>query len=352
MNRLPFLLLLFILFHSNLYSQRMIYDSLLVDFGHPKEPTLGVKIDTIIDERKENPKFLGVYESTKYLYVPVDRYIAIRKPLADEIGTLFQDDGNVLGRKLRLTITEFNLTTRSQFFSKKYLTHAMIAVSEVDSSGTCQSIGNLIYEEYAAPKGFRSGAKDGYSASIDVWKQHFSADLVKLSVCPCNDGFCGLQNLYYGSQSLKKNLMPSLEVSWWIDAWLVDGEIIFARPESSKRFFRKAFSLRYRNQPKFQSFEFNLSNDQLNFRLSDLLVTTLKSKLFLGINLWDEDEYKHRGFEDVFVLDYSLGQYILFNPFGKKGLTGGVGAKTSATYIYSEGFDIKPFLTVQMGVKF
>ncbi|HNV82060.1 MAG TPA: hypothetical protein PLO02_09990 [Tenuifilaceae bacterium] len=353
MHRLPFLLLLFTLFQSNLYSQRMIYDSLLVDFGHPKEPVNGIKIDTIIDERKENPKFLGVYESTKYLYVPVDRYIAIKKPLADEIGALFShDDGNALGRELKLTIKEFTLTARSQFFSKKYVTQAMIAVSEVDSSRTYQSIGNLIYEEYAAPKGFKSGAKEGYSASIDVWKQHFSADLVKLSVCPGNDGFCGLPNLYLGSQSLKKNLMPSLEVSWWIDAWLVDGEIIFARPESSKRFFRKAFSLRYRNQPKFQSFEFNFSNDQLNFRLSDLLVTTLKSKLFLGINLWDENEYKHRGFEDIFVLDYSLGQYILINPFGKKGLTGGIGAMASATYVYSEGFDIKPFLTVQMGVKF
>ena len=62
MHRLPFLLLLFTLFQSNLYSQRMIYDSLLVDFGHPKEPVNGIKIDTIIDERKENPKFLGVYE--------------------------------------------------------------------------------------------------------------------------------------------------------------------------------------------------------------------------------------------------------------------------------------------------
>jgi hypothetical protein len=330
----------------------MIYDSLTINFGTPRVPAYGVNIDTIVDARGINSLFIGVHETTKYLYIPVDRYVAISKPLPQELKGIFSiadDDFQV--DKYKLLINEFDVSIRKQFFTKKYIAHVNITLFSINKKGDHEKLGYLLYETTSSPKGFMPDAKMGYEVVLDSWKERFVADMVKLSACPQADINCRLPNLINESQSLRKNLLINIETAIWHDAWLTDGEIIFSRPESQSRFYRNAFCIRYRNEEKFQSYESSLANDQLNFRLSNNFVFTIKSKLFLGINLWSDTEYQDRGFEDVLLLDYSLGQYLLINPYYRKGITGGVGIMGSATYIYSEGFSLKPFLTLQLGIK-
>ncbi len=330
----------------------MIYDSLTISFGTPRVPVYGVKIDTIIDARNINPIFIGVHEATRYLYIPVDRYVAISKPLAIELKEFFSlADYDFKVDEFKLLINEFDVGTQKQFFSKKYITLVDISVLSRNEKGDYEKLGHLIYEIATSPKGFMPDPKMGYDVVLDSWKDRFAADMIKLSSCPQSEYNCRLPNLINESQSLKKNLLVNLETALWLDTWLVDGEIIFSRPESQSRFYRHAFCIRYRNEEKFQSYESSLANDQLNFRLSEHFVFTIKSKLFLGINLWSDTEYQDRGFEDVLLLDYSLGQYFLFNHYYRKGITGGIGVMGSATYIYSEGFSVKPFLTLQLGIK-
>jgi len=286
------------------------------------------------------------------MVIPVDRYVVLENPLSCEIMKMFVSDDELPdGNVLRLQINEFDVFSRKQMFRTKYVTHANISLLSKSEDGSCHHDGNLLYETTASPGGFMAKPKQGYQAVLDRWKEQFAGDMIQVSSCIQTGSVCQVQNLIGKSRSLRNNLIVNMETSIWHDSWLADGEIIFSRPESQRRFFRKAYGIRYRREHKLQSLEYSISNDQFNFRISDNFLLVLKSKLFFGFNLWTNEEFRGRGFEDIFLLDYSLGPGILFNPYYKRGITFGTGLTGSATFIYSEGFSVKPYITIQLGIK-
>jgi len=342
----------FISLTGNLLGQRLIYDSLVVGFGSPGRPVHGIHIDTVTDVRKIDPAVIGVNEIKRYLVIPVDRYVLLENPLSYEIMRMFVSDDKLAdGNVLRLKIDEFDVFPRKQMFRTKYVTHINISLFSKSEDGSFHHEGHLLYETTALTGGFMAKPKQGYQAVLDRWKEQFAGDMIQVSSCIQAGSVCGLSNLVDESCSFRNNLIVSTEASLWYDSWLVDGEIIFSRPESQKRFYRKAYCIRYRREHEFQSLEYSISNDQFNFRISDHFLLVVKSKLFFGFNLWTGEEYRERGFEDIFLLDYSLGPGILFNPYYKRGITFGTGLAGSITFIYSEGFSVKPYMTLQLGIK-
>jgi hypothetical protein len=352
MSRYLFTTIIFIVFTGSLWGQRLIYDSLAVEFGSPGRPVHCINIDTVTDDRKTNPAIIGVNEINRYMVIPVDRYVVLENTLSHEIMRMFvSDDKSRGGNVLRLEINEFDVFARKQMFRKKYVTYANISLLSKSKDGNFHHEGNLLYETTASPGGFMAKPKQGYQAVLDRWKDQFTEDMIQVSSCIQTGSFCQIPNLIDESRSLRDNLIVSTEISIWNDSWLADGEIIFSRPESQRRFFRKAYGLRYRREHKLQSLEYSISNDQFNFRISDNFLLTLKSKLFFGLNLWTSEEFRGHGFEDIFLLDYSLGPGILFNPYYKRGIVFGTGLTGSVTFIYSEGFSVKPYITIQLGIK-
>ena len=330
----------------------MVYDSLQISFGATSDISISLNLEAVNDERGEKPHFIGVFEIKKYLFVPVDKYITIERPIGQEISNLFEVEPYHANRKVyKLTIREFDLGIRSQLFSKRFFANVNIGVFEKGVDGSFQQTGILLYENAVSPKGGSSKVKQGYEALLDEWKRQFSSDMLKVAMCPQLQEGCEVTNFIAPSFSTRNNLLLNAESYFWVDSWLVDGEIIFSRPEALKRFYRRAYCLRYRKDPKFQSFESSISNDQYYIRLNRNFVLVTKSKLYFGINLWNEDEYKGKGFEDVFIFDYSIGQSINFNPYFSKGFTGSIGLMGNVTYIYSEFFTIRPFLSLQVGIK-
>jgi len=344
--------IIFIAFTGSLWGQRLIYDSLAVEFGSTGGPVPHVNIDTVMDARKNDPAVIGVHETNRYLVIPVDRYVVLDNPLSCEItGMFIIDDKSRHENVLRLEINEFDVFARRQFFMTKYVTHANISLLSGNEDDSFHHKGNLLYETTASPGGFMAKPKQGYQAVLDRWKDQFTEDMIQVSSCIQTGSVCRLPNLIDESHSLRNNLIISMETSIWHNSWLADGEIIFSRPESKRRFYRKAYCIRYRREERLQSLEYSISNDQFNFRISDNFSLVLKSKLFFGLNLWTDEEYRVRGFEDIFILDYSLGPGILFNPYYKRGITFGTGLTGSATFIYSEGFSVKPYISIQLGIK-
>lgn len=349
MSRYLKLTLISIFLSLNAWGQRMVYDSLKVNFGNNNNQAFGVCINELTDKRNSNPNFIGVFESNKYLFVPVDKYIALDKSLIDNLRLMFSENQDYEPLNcFNIEVKEFVLSTRNQFFTKKYVVHSILSVSQLQTDNQNKAIGHLIYEVSVSKRG---KSKIGFEAALESWKEKFTYDMIKLSVCPRNDSLCLVPNLVSPSYSIRKQLMVGLESSFWIDTWLLDAELFFSKPESEKRFFRKAYGFRYRKQDKFQSFESIISNDQYHIRLSKYFTTVTKSKLYLGLNLWNDEEYSSRGFEDVFLLDYSMGQSLIFNPYYKRGITASLGIMGSLTYIYSEGVSAKPFILFQIGFK-
>lgn len=342
----------FIAFTGILCGQRFVYDTLAVEFGSPSSPFPGIDIDTVTDIRKNDPAVIGIHETKKYLVIPVDRYVVLNNPLSCEIkGMFISDDKLRYDNILRFEIEEFDVFARKQFFITKYVAHANISLHSKSEDGRFNYVSNLLYETTVSPGGFMAKPKQGYQAVLDRWKTQFTVDIIQVSSCLQTGSVCRMPNLIEVPRSLRNNLVASMETSIWHDSWLVDGEIIFSRPESQKKFYRKAYGIRYRREQKLQSLEYSISNDQFNLRISDNFLLVLKSKLFFGLNLWTNEEYRERGFEDILLLDYSLGPVILFNPYYKRGVTFGTGVTGSGTFIYSEGFSVKPYITIQLGIK-
>ncbi len=329
----------------------MVYDSLLVSFGISDQKIIGPNIVKVIDNRSENEHFIGVHEANKYLYIPVDRYIALKRSLSTEIFSLFDSSGFEDYPKFWLQVDEFKLSRRKQFFMQKFVTHAIIDVLEEVEEDSLREVGSLVYDEYASAKKFMATDSDGYAETLEQWKSRLKNDLIKLSIYETNHEHSSIPNLYPIHLSKKKRIVFTLNPALSPNVLLVDGEILFTRAEPSKVFYSKAYNLRYRKEEKFQSFQFSLANDQMNWRLGNHFVTTLKSGLYLGINQWAEEEYQDKLFWDIFIIDYSLSQFVSLHPKNRSGIVCGLGVMGSVSYIFSQGFQFQPFLAFQMGIK-
>ncbi|NOU17108.1 MAG: hypothetical protein HOO91_06070 [Bacteroidales bacterium] len=346
-------LLLIPLFISNfILGQSKYYDSLVIEFGKSKINSINLFVDTVIDVRNTKPSCLGVWEKKKYVFVPVDNFLQIQKPLATEIKGMFLISPNTsTNSKYRLQIDEFDVFANEKFFSKNFTCNASVSVYSLKEDNKYYYSGTLMYETTSKSRVKKKNIGLGYEDIIDKWKINFMLDIDKIRACKANDSLCAIPNYKRFSFPIKKNLYTNLESFIGQKSWLMDGEIIFSRPETEKKFYRHAYCIRYRNDEKYESFETSVYNTQQNIRISNKMVLILKKKLFFGLNRWVESEYAKHGLEDIFLVDFSLSQSITFNQLSKKGVIAGFGIMGNVNYIYSEGALFQPYLIVQLGIK-
>ena len=330
----------------------MIYDSLLIDFGKYESIHINAFVDTIRDLRNMPPKCVAITEKNKYVFVPVDNLVVTKKPISSEISSMFlQKPDSNLTKKYRIEINEFNIGSRKGMLQTVYTCNSAISVYSLDSTMKPHFSGTLLYENTISIFPKKKHLELGYENVIDNWKEQFADDFQKINTCYGQDSVCQLPNFRKEINAAKKNMFVNMETCIGSGSFLIDGEIIFSRPESQKDFFRSAYSLRYRNEKKYEAFETSIYNKQKYHRLSDEFLLILKSGFFVGFNRWKGDEYKNHGLEDVFLLNCSACQNIVWNRFFKNGITLGAGIMEDVTFIYSENFVFKPYAVIQIGIK-
>lgn len=352
MNKKLIVLLVTILTSNVLLGQSKYYDSLVIEFGKSKINSINLFVDTVIDVRNSNRNCLGVWENKRYVFVPVDNFLLIQKPLATEIKGMFLKSSNKLTRsKHRLEIDEFNVFSTEKFFSKSFTCNASVSIFSLKEDNKYYYSGTLMYETTSKSRVKNKNIGSGYEDILDKWKINFMLDINKISACNAIDSLGAIPNYKRFSFPIKLNLYANLESFIGLKSWLLDGEIVFSRPETEKKFYRHGYSIRYRKDEKYESFESSGLNSHKNIRISDKMVLVLKKKLFFGLNRWIESEYRKHGLEDIFILDFSFSQGITFNQLSKKGITVGFGLMENVTYIYSENLSFRPYMLVQLGIK-
>ena len=350
-HRLLLIASLFVLFPCLIYSQKLVSDSLVVDFGFTSESDINASTDTVIDQRHLRPNCIAISEKKKFLVVPVDYYILTQKPVSTEIKDMFSNktDSSTMSN-YRLEIKEFDIGSESRFFTNKFVCNSIISVYE-NGDNKKNYIGTLVYEIQTSGSTAAKKQKKSYEACIDAWKEEFTIDMNFIAGQTPNDSTGILKNLIKQEYGFSKNLIMSAEVAAGTNSWLIDGELMFSHPEPQQQFFRQGKILRYRHEEKYQSLEFSIANNQFNYRLTDNFAFVLKSKLFWGLNSWNKNEYTNHGLQDIFLVDLSLSQSILYNPFYKRGFICGMGLLEDMTYIYSENIKFKPYVVFQLGIK-
>jgi hypothetical protein len=349
-NRYSLLYLLFITFPFSVFGQKFISDSLVVEFGKSDLQKINVAIDTIIDKRNFNPNCIAITERKKYYNVPIDYRILIPKPLSVGVKEMFSNNQDSLtANKYRLEIKEFNIIAESKLLKNNYTCNSIISVYTVKNNINTYK-GTLVYETQNAVKKNKKQPQTEYETFIDMWKVRFAKDMNAIALSP-GDSTSSILNLITQQSDFRKNMIISSDVAIGIGSWVVDGEIMFSRPEPQRQFYRQGNILRYRHEKKYESLEFSIANKQYNYRLNNNFVFVLKPKLFWGLNYWNNNEYSNHGLQDIFLFDFSATQSILYNPFYKRGVICGMGIMESATWIYSEQFKFKPYVVFHIGIK-
>jgi hypothetical protein len=331
--------------------QKYINDSLVVEFNNSELPQIKALVDTVIDLRNSEPNCIAIYEKTKYYAVPVDVFVLTSKPLHVGLKNMFVSKPDSLIKKsYKLEIKEFEIKRKSQFFKNEFTCNSVISVYSAENK-KYSYLGSLVYESQNISKKNRKHPEKEYEIAIDSWKEKFASDMNEISLYASIDTTFSLPNFRKEQSNFRKNMIVSAEYAFGNDSWLVDGEILFSRPEAKSQFNRVGSILRYRHEKKYESFETGLQNIQRNYRLNNNFMFCMKAKLFLGLNLWNNNEYAKHGLEDILLLDFSFSQSIIFNPLYKKGIVFGLGVMEDATYIYSEGNKYNIYLVAQLGIK-
>ena len=350
-QRLSLITCFCVLFSGLNYGQKLISDSLVVNFGYMIEPRISSAADKVIDQRNLRPNCIAIGERTKYLFVPVDYFIVLPNPLSTGIQKMFlQKTDSSPQVNFNLEIKEFNIRSEAHSFTNKYICNSIISVYKAAGHEN-DYLGTLVYETQTTGSTAKKKQKEAYETCIDAWKQSFASDMNKIAVQASADSIVTFKNLIKEPSDFRKNFIISTDVAIGINSWLIDGELMFSHPEPQRQFFRRGKILRYRHEEKYQSLEFSIVNNQFNYRLTDNFVFVLKSKLFWGLNSWNKNEYSTHGLQDIFLIDLSLSQSILYNPFYKRGFICGLGLLEDVTYIYSEDIRFRPYFVFQLGIK-
>jgi hypothetical protein len=135
------------------------------------------------------------------------------------------------------------------------------------------------------------------------------------------------------------------------EGFLIDGSLQFAYPEAKRLFFNSAGIIRFRHHKKFDSIEFGMVNNTLNYRLTNKYLFQFRSHLLLGLNRWkDMNTVKHKLY-DALIGDVSISQSVFYHPRFARTAIFGVGFYQSVYYIYSMDFKFQFGLQIYLGGK-
>ena len=351
------LVLFFFLLKTNFaWSQKLIADSLILDFKSalPETLLLAAKIDTVLDQRDiSDPRLIQIEETTHYGFVPVDLFIRAKQPLNVVIQKALSNHITTQNNPLSLGIKHFEFSKQSHFFFfKKYKLHALITLYQLTQTDSLLPIGKLVYASETTDFLLNTKLNKGYENTFSVWCQELVENINEVIANPESSQNLLPYNFCSGQPDFPwRQLNATAELVILQNGFLVDGYLTFTFPEA-KRFFNQSMNtLRYRQQNKFSSIEYGLLDNYWNYRLNSNFRLRFRSHLFLGINRWKDMKTTRHKVYDALIGDLSFGQSLQFHPIHKKTLFAGIGVFQNLYYIYSKNFQFQAGLTFNAGLQ-
>jgi len=340
---------------GTLTGQILVQDSLLVSFENAGDlAPFNFCIDSVVDHREEPARFVGSYETNKYLFIPVDLLIYSQKPLNEEISEALAGFSPANDSPhFKLVINEFELVrnTKSLFYPR-YLCQANLAVYQLQPSQNPVPLGSLIYESSAYKPLFGDKLRTGFNKVLHNWQRELQNNLAEITNQLNSNQEPVLENLRpINAHARPVNLLGGGDFIWGTRDWIVDGEIFFSPREAKRSFFRSGYPLRYRRAHHFEAIEFGFSNDYWFYRWHRKWIFRIKSQLMYGFNRWNDFKTTKHKLWDLLIGDYSLSQSLIFNPLDKSALTFGFGLQENVYYVYSQGVKFQIGLLLNLGVK-
>ncbi len=336
-------------------SQKLIQDSLLLNFENDLSKTIPfpIKIDTVFDFRDvPHSQLIGIDEVNKYVFVPVDLHLVTSRPLADVVREALPGAAPGAKNHLSLGIYRFDISKRGGFLFERYQINAMVRLYRASNADSLTPFGELIFESNRTKFFTKAELKRGYESTFRLWNQKLAHDLVAVVQGMENTG----TPLPYNFRSYSPNA-PWMQLNaggdfiLTTDGFLIDGSLHFAYPEARRLFFNSAGIIRFRHQKKFESIEYGLLNNSLDYRLNNRCLFQFRSHLLLGLNRWkDMKTVKHKLY-DALIGDFSVSQSVHYHPRCARTPIFGVGFYQSVYYIYSRDFKFQFGVVFHLGMQ-
>ncbi|MFC2136622.1 hypothetical protein ACFLTE_00455 [Bacteroidota bacterium] len=342
--------ILYLLFINHTLSQQFTTDTTFIDLNQGDSITINGNIQQITDTRNSRT-VLKIDDKKKYYFFTIDQNYCTKKPIAEEILPSFHYNTS-LPISYKINIDTIIVESMKKWYSKGTILYTKLFVEYNDNSTKYNPAGVLLHETIYKPKMFGGKKTDPFQETFNIWKQQFANDLNDISAQIDNNQKPLLYNLKDENYLYKTNLLTGVLFHLGINGFLVDGEIIFSKPETDKKFYRHSNILRYRQGDKFKSLEFTMVNENINLRLNPKFQAQFRSGLFLGINNWDNLKQEDHPIYDLLILDFSASQLFMYNHFDTNSIIAGIGITECAYYIYTQNIKFEPYVTCYLGIKF
>jgi hypothetical protein len=341
---------LMIYFTVNLSGQKVLTDTFYVPFRYDTLVEIkNICLSKVEDKRDEDPNFVRYDTKTRYLLFPSDQEVYTREPLAGEICKGVPCDSS--GTQYVLDINKFSIEKQKGRISSSLWLVADILVYE-KMEDTLEYRGTLYYDYEYLPHARKESLEQSTINLLSEWHTEFKIDLLGLH--SDNSGALSGYHTHFITDPKVRSLYANVSVSSFagFNWWGLQAEVYFMRPETEKQNHYISGIVRYQNTPEYESFALGRRSDHWVYRFGRVWVLDADLNGLLGFCKWKDPEKYDPTLYQVFDIELSSVQSIVYNPVNREGLVFRVGIIENINYIIERKAKLQVGTFLGFGYKF
>ena len=283
------------------------------------------------------------------MFIPMDQEIYTRQPLAQAIHSGISENKEDTNRYV-LDIIKFEIEKKKHRFSKPVYLVADIRVYRYHDD-TIQYLGTLYYDYLYQPLAKKESVGESTTNLLSKWHTEFKIDLLTIPSV---------------SQQITHNITPnfvtgprvkSLYVNSYggafvgINWWGIQSEIYFTRPETNTRNQYVSGIIRYQNNPDYESLALGKNSEHFSLRKGNNFMLDADLNILLGFCKWKDIEIHKPTLYQLFDIELSSVQSIIYNPLNSGGMIARVGIIENVSYVYNKKLKFQAGLFLGLGIK-
>lgn len=263
----------------------------------------------VLDSRDLDAAIIGIRQTKKWKYIPVDQYLDLDQPLADIFKSQFVQDSLDLAGTLHLS--KLILWTDN---------------SSIKQKGLCLSAYTTFYDTLNQPM-------SDWIWELRVKREKKEADTLYLGRVV--QEFAREQSRVLSEMDFNSEFYPHLFrrqlMTWSEFIYFSDGYAINAHfrldfpPDQESKWMRGSPGLFYRRSDIHESIAIGGKDQQWFRRLSPQWITQLSGTFRFGFNNFERGRFDHLDYYNLFYINLSAQASVEYRPVYHKGLYGGLG---------------------------
>ena len=289
--------------------ETFISDTLNIQVPVDSTADLNLSSLKVIDSRNLEGSILGIRQTKKFKYIPVDQYLALDQSLSDLFQTQFVADS--LEQEGILHISHLILWYDGSAYLDK---------------GLCLNAYTTYHDSTGAPISdwlWEIRLKKEKKEEEAVYLARYVQELVKQqSIALARGDF----NSEFYPHLFRRQLMTWSEIIFFEDGYAINAHFTLDFPPDQEQTWRRGSpGLYYRKSSIHESIAIGGWDQQWYTRLSPAFIAKSTATMRMGFNNFERGKFDHLEYQNLLFLNLSTQLNIEYRPVYHKGLYAGVG---------------------------